>query len=138
MGVGVGIGVGERADGASTKRLTKVSAVSATSCQPLSMTSECPRPGSSVISVTPGLRCCFLYEALAMAQGTVLSFSPEMTSRGPRPGWAVSTLASVRGLMLAVAAWKSGAPGAGTAYVAYSSRASFSLTALAKAYRNCS
>jgi len=50
-----------------------------------------------------------------MAHGTVLSFSPEMISSGPRSGFLLLTLASVHGLRLAVAAWKSGAPGAGTA-----------------------
>ncbi len=43
----------------SAKRLTNARAVSATSRQPASMTSECPRLGSSTISVTPGLRFCF-------------------------------------------------------------------------------
>lgn len=50
----------------------------------------------------------------------------------------MSTFASVHGLRFAVAAWNSGAPGAGTANVSYSCRASSSLTALAKAYRNWS
>ena len=45
---------------AQAKRLTKSSAVWATSCQPLSITSACPRSGTSVISVTPGLRFCRL------------------------------------------------------------------------------
>jgi hypothetical protein len=58
-----------------------------------------------------------LYEAFAIAQGTVLSFSPEMMRRGPRSGFLVSTFASVQGLRFAVAAWKSGAPDAGTANV---------------------
>ena len=65
--------------------------------------------------MTPSLRFCFLYEALAIAHGTVWSFSPEMISSGPRSGFLVLTFASVHGLRLAVAAWKSGAPGAGTA-----------------------
>jgi hypothetical protein len=43
-----------------TKRLTNASAVSATSRQPLSIVSACPRPAISAISVIPGLRCCFL------------------------------------------------------------------------------
>ncbi len=67
-----------------------------------------------------------------MAQGTVWSFSPEMIRRGPRSAAVVFTAASVHGLMLAVAAWNRGSPGAGTAKVSYSSRASASLTALAK------
>src|SRR2546428_5176564 len=86
------------------------SAVSATSRQPLSIVSACPRLGISTISVTPSFRCWRLNDAFAIAQGTVLSFSPEMTSSGPRFGFSVSTCASVHGLRLAVAAWKSGAP----------------------------
>jgi hypothetical protein len=69
-----------------------------------------------------------------MARGTVWSFSPETISNGPRSGFSVSTLASVQGLRLAVAAWNSGAPEAGTAYASYSCFASSSETALAKAY----
>jgi hypothetical protein len=42
------------------KRRTKASAVSATSRQPWSMVSACPRPGISTYSVTPSFRCCFL------------------------------------------------------------------------------
>src|SRR3954465_4148278 len=63
-----------------------------------------------MISVTPALRFCCLYEASAIAHGTVLSFSPEMISSGPRSGFSVSTFASVHGFRLAVAAWKSGTP----------------------------
>src|SRR6267143_862076 len=121
-----------------TKRRINASAVSATSRQPLSITSACPRFFISTISVTPRFFCCCLNEAFAIAQGTVLSFSPEMISTGPRPSFSTSTLASVHGLRLAVAAWKSGTPEAGTAKVLYSSRASSSLTALAKPKRNCS
>src|SRR5258708_17438200 len=73
-----------------------------------------------------------------MAHGTVLSFSPEMISSGPRSGFSLSTFASVHGLKLAVAAWNSGTPDAGTAKVSYSSLASSSLTALANAKRNWS
>ena len=47
-----------RACGASVKRFTNASAVSATSRQPLSIVSACPRPAISTISVTPGLRAC--------------------------------------------------------------------------------
>ena len=61
------------------------------------------------------------------------SFSPEMISSGPRSGLSVSTLTSVHGFRFAVAAWNSGAPGAGTAYVSYSSFASSGDTALANA-----
>jgi hypothetical protein len=50
-----------------------------------------------------------------MAQGTVLSSSPEMISSGPRSGFLVSTFASVQGLRLAAAAWNRGLPAAGTA-----------------------
>jgi len=49
-------------------------------------------------------------EALATAQGTVWSFSPEMISIGPRSAFFVSTLASVHGLRLALAAWNTGVP----------------------------
>jgi hypothetical protein len=118
--------------------LTKLSAASATSRQPLSIVSACPRPGISTISVTLLLRFCFLYDALAMAQGTVLSFSPLTMSSGPRFGFLLSTLASVHGFRFAVAAWKSGRPEAGTAKVEYSSFASSSVTAFAKPKRNCS
>jgi hypothetical protein len=41
-------------------RLTNSSAVSATSRQPSSMVSACPRPGISTISVMPSFFCCFL------------------------------------------------------------------------------
>jgi len=44
---------------AGTKRMTKASALLATSRQPLSITSECPRPGISAISVTFSLCCCW-------------------------------------------------------------------------------
>src|SRR5260370_37277469 len=76
--------------------------------------------------------------ALVMAGGAVLSFSPEMISIGPRSGFVLSALASVKGLRLAVAAWNSGVPEAGTAKGAYSSLASSSPPALAKAERNLS
>ena len=56
----------------------------------------------------------------------------------PTLGIFVSTWASVHGLRLAVAAWKSGTPEPGTEYFSYSSCASLSSTALAKAKRNCS
>jgi hypothetical protein len=38
----------------------------------------------------------------------VLSFSPEMISIGPRSGFLLSALASVKGLKFAVAAWNNG------------------------------
>jgi hypothetical protein len=41
-----------------TKRLRKVSAVLATSRQPPSIVSACPRFGIITISVTPGFFCC--------------------------------------------------------------------------------
>ena len=52
--------VGELVRGyfAGACRETKASATSATSFQPLSMVSECPRLGIEVISVTPGLCFC--------------------------------------------------------------------------------
>jgi hypothetical protein len=57
-----------------------------------------------------------LYAAWLIDHGTVWSFSPERISSGPRSALSVSTFASVHGLKFAVAAWNSGAPGAGTAY----------------------
>src|SRR3954465_14137457 len=61
-----------------------------------------------------------------------------MIRSGPRSGLLDFTFTSVQGLRLAAAAWKIGAPDAGTQYVSYSCFASSSLTALANAYRNCS
>jgi hypothetical protein len=55
-----------------------------------------------------------LYDALAMAQGTVWSFSPSMISNGPRSGFLGSSFASVQGLRFALAICISGAPGAAT------------------------
>ena len=78
--------------------------MSATSRQPLSIVSEWPRFGISTISVMPSLRFCFLKDACAIAHGTVWSFSPAMTSSGPRSGFSLSTFASVHGLKFAVAA----------------------------------
>ncbi len=69
--------------------------MSATSRQALSIVRACPRPGILTISVTPGLRCRRVNEALEMAQGT----------------------ASVEGLRLAAAAGNSGTPEVGTAKV---------------------
>src|SRR5947209_10363235 len=43
-----------------TNRRTNASALSATSRQPLSTISPCPRPGIFSISVTPALSCCCL------------------------------------------------------------------------------
>src|SRR5262249_33202982 len=51
-------------------RLAHSSAFSATSRQPASTVSACPRPGILPISVPPLLRFCFLYDALAIAQGS--------------------------------------------------------------------
>src|SRR5258708_7278045 len=45
-----------------------------------------------------------------MAQGTTLSFWPEMISNGPLCGFLESTLISVHGFRLAVAASNSGTP----------------------------
>src|SRR5437660_2989139 len=59
------------------------------------MTSACPRFAIRTISVTLALRFCCLYDAFAIAHGTVLSFSPEMMSNGPRSGFLVSTFTSV-------------------------------------------
>src|SRR3954471_22468191 len=73
-----------------------------------------------------------------MDHGTVLSFSPEMSSSGPRSGFLLLTFASVHGLRLAVAAWNSGAPEAATWDVSCSCFASSSLRAFAQPYLNCS
>ena len=94
--------------------------------------------GILTISVTPLFFAWRLYDAFAMAHGTMWSLSPSMMSSGPRFGFFVSTFASVHGLKFAVAAWNSGSPGVATEKVSYSSFASSSLTALAKEYRNCS
>src|SRR5215472_6300461 len=95
-------------------RLTNSSAFWATSRQPASMVSECPRPGILTISVTPLLRFCFLYAAFAIAQGTVWSESAETISIGPRSGFVELTFASVHGFKFAEAAWNSGSPAPGT------------------------
>ena len=84
------------------KRLMNARAVSATSRQPLSMVSAWPRPGIWTISVTPSFRFWRLNEALAIAQGTVWSSSPETMRSGPRSGFLLSTFASVHGLRFAV------------------------------------
>ena len=76
---------------------------------------ECPRPSSRTISVTAEFRRCFLYEAFAIAHGTVWSCSPAMSSIGPRSGDLVLTFTSVQGFRLADAAWKIGAPDPATA-----------------------
>src|SRR5216683_5557774 len=91
----------------------------ATSRQPLSTVSACPRLGISMISVTPLLSRWRSNDAFAIAHGAVLSFSPDVINRGPRSGFSISTFASVQGLRLAVAAWNNGAPDAGTANVLY-------------------
>jgi len=51
---------GERSTWPYVNLLTKLSAVSQTSRQPLSIVSEWPRFGIFTISVTPSLRFCFL------------------------------------------------------------------------------
>src|SRR5215468_3198577 len=89
-------------------RLTNSSAFSATSRQPASIVSECPRPSILTISVTPGLRFSLLYAAFAIAQGTVWSESAEMISIGPRSSFLELTCASDQGFKFADAAWKSG------------------------------
>ena len=78
------------------------------------MQSEWPRPSNSNTSVTPSLCFSRLNDALAIAYGTVWSFSAATTSIGPRSGFFVSTLSSVHGLRFALAAWKSTLPGPGT------------------------
>src|SRR5262245_56050443 len=103
-----------RLDDDYVNRRTKASASSATWRQPWSIVSEWPRPGIFTISVTPSFSLSCLYEALAMDHGTVWSESAEMISIGPRAGFFVSTFASVHGLRLAAAAWKSGSPAPAT------------------------
>ena len=48
----------------------------------LSIVIAWPRFCISTISVTPGLRACFAYDALATARGTVWSESAETRRRG--------------------------------------------------------
>src|SRR5215471_19412246 len=107
-------GSGERLYHDHANRFTNSSAFSATSRQPASMVSACPRPGILTISVTPVLLVCFLYAAFAIAQGTVWSESAETISIGPRSGFFVSTVSSDHGFRFAAAAWKSGSPAPGT------------------------
>src|SRR3954451_16850453 len=97
-----------------TNRLTNASALSATSRQPLSIVRECPRLGILTISVTDSLCFCLLYAPLAIAHGTVWSFSPSMISSGPRRGFFGSIFASVRGFTFALAICISATPGAAT------------------------
>src|SRR6266478_2238070 len=78
----------------------------ASSRHPLSMVSECPRPGYALSAL------------FTSTGGTVLSFSPETSSSGPRLALATLTLVAEYGLRVAVAAWNSGRPGAGIAYFA--------------------
>src|SRR5712691_7636034 len=91
---------------------------SASSRQPLSMVSECPRPGNSLNSVTAGELRYALSALFTSSGGTVLSFSPETSSSGPRVPFDTLTLVAEFGLKVAVAAWNSGRPGAGIAYLA--------------------
>src|SRR5712691_5149696 len=63
--------------------------------------------------------CRYALSALFTSTGgTVLSFSPETSSSGPRVAFATLTLVAEFGLKVAVAAWNSGRPGAGIAYLA--------------------
>src|SRR5882762_10360033 len=70
----------------------------ASSRHPLSMVSECPRPGYA------------LSVLFTITGGTVLSFPPETSRRGPRLALATLTLVAEYGLRVAVAAWNSGRP----------------------------
>src|SRR4051794_35972188 len=72
-----------------------------------------------------------------MTVGAVLSWAPAISNSGPRRALATLTMVAEFGFKVAVAAWNSGRPGAGMAYLAYSSCASCSETALVKPYRNC-
>src|SRR5438270_7401787 len=60
LGQGRVLDLVEVAADAHANRRTKASAVSATSRQPLSMVSACPRPFIFTISVAPSFFCCFL------------------------------------------------------------------------------
>ena len=92
--------------------------MSATFFQPWSMVSAWPRSLSFTISVTESLlRRSRLNDELQIAHGTVWSSAPATMSNGPRSGFLVLTFTSVHGLRLAVAAWNSGSPAAGTANV---------------------
>src|SRR5215216_1526241 len=110
---------------------------SASSRHPLSMVSECPRPGNSLSSVTAGDLRYALSVLLTNTGGTVLSSALEISNNGPRLAFATLTFVADLGLKVAVAAWNSGRPGAGMAYFVYSSLASCSGTALVKPKRNC-
>ncbi len=110
---------------------------SANSCHPLSMVNEWPRLGNSLYSVTAG-DLPYAFSALRTSTGgTVLSFKPEMSNSGPRFAFVKLTFVAELGLKVAVAAWNSGRPGAGIAYIAYNCFASCSETALVKPKRNC-
>lgn len=69
---------------------------------------------SPIYSLTP--RTARITPA-AVALGTLLSFSPERIGSSPPSEVSVSTFASLHGLKLGVAAWKSCTPDAGTAKV---------------------
>src|SRR5438874_735440 len=78
--------------GYSEWRFSQPSAKSATSRQPPSIVSECPRSWNSLKSVTAGdFRYCFRVD-LVMAGGTVWSLPPAVSRSGPRVAFSVSTL----------------------------------------------
>lgn len=83
--------------------------MSATSRHPLSITSECPRPAISWNSVTAALRFWRWNAAFVMAQGTVLSRSPERILSGPRSGLNPEPAHPVRRAVLEHRAWFLGA-----------------------------
>ena len=70
-------------------RSTNFRAISATSCHPLSIVSECPRPGISTISVTPGLCCCLLPNSLYRR----LALNAAPSSSSPKPPNATLSVA---------------------------------------------
>ena len=97
-----------------TGRRSQSSAVVATSGHPLSMVSEWPRSGKSMMSVTASeCRYCASVARTTLS-GTVWSLPPLIRSSGPRELLWVSTLVDACGLKFAAAASNSGRPGAGT------------------------
>ena len=97
------------------------------------MTSECPRSANSNVSVTAGESLYCLSVDFVTASGTVWSSPPMTSSSGPRSGLPVSTLLGEWRWKLALAASKSGWPGAAIAHWSNKEFDSSSLTALPNA-----
>src|SRR5712692_10355148 len=116
---------------------SQFSAVSAISRHPLSMVREWPRSAKRLRSVTAvEWRYCLKVEWVTTS-GTVWSFWPEMSRRGPRAEFLVFTFAGECGVRLANAASNSGRPGAGMVHASYNCADSAPDSALPNAYRNC-